>query len=283
MVYKKHILLTMSEQSPGKLNRLLEHLGDADLVSSRWLRANGYGTSLVARYVHSGWLVSPARGAYMRAGAKPSWDGVLYSLQQHEGLSLHAGGRFALTWFGHAHYLEVGAPSAVDLYGPDRLPPWANRLGLAEQFHPRGKGPFAAGPSSLGASTPEEDLYAFGLERHADSSMVGEVVFSSPERAILELCDGTPGAALAYEADAAIQGLAGLRPELASRLLQQCRSIKAKRLFLALADRHEHPWFARLELGSVELGSGKRMFVPGGRMNAKYGISLPTDLDEQLG
>ncbi|WP_197668817.1 MULTISPECIES: AbiEi antitoxin N-terminal domain-containing protein [unclassified Halomonas] len=40
---------------------MLASLGDSDLVSSRWLQAHGYSRSLVARYVASGWLVSPAR------------------------------------------------------------------------------------------------------------------------------------------------------------------------------------------------------------------------------
>src|SRR5258708_4577084 len=59
----------MSDQNTAKLNLLLAELGDTRLVSSRWLRAHGYSNSLVARYVSSGWLVSPARGVYIRKGA----------------------------------------------------------------------------------------------------------------------------------------------------------------------------------------------------------------------
>ncbi|MGN5612812.1 hypothetical protein GS641_13335, partial [Xanthomonas hortorum pv. gardneri] len=49
----------MDAQNSGKLNRLLAELDDTRLVSSRWLRAHGYSNSLVARYVGSGWLLSP--------------------------------------------------------------------------------------------------------------------------------------------------------------------------------------------------------------------------------
>ena len=46
----------MSEQNGSKVNRLLRELGDADLASARWLRAQGYSSSLLARYVRSaGW------------------------------------------------------------------------------------------------------------------------------------------------------------------------------------------------------------------------------------
>jgi len=53
--------MTVDTQNNGKLNRLLADLGDTHLVSSRWLRSHGYANRLVARYVSSGWLVSPAR------------------------------------------------------------------------------------------------------------------------------------------------------------------------------------------------------------------------------
>ncbi len=45
---KAVFLMTMSDQNPGKLNRLLADLGDTRVVSSRWLRAHGYSNSLVA-------------------------------------------------------------------------------------------------------------------------------------------------------------------------------------------------------------------------------------------
>jgi len=108
-------------------------------------------------------------------------------------------------------------------------------------------------------------------------------VFSTPERAILELCDETPDSALVNEANALMQGLATLRPQLVSALLEHCDSVKTKRLFLALADRHRHAWLAHVSLQNVDLGSGKRVLVKGGKLNAKYQITLPADLDEQLG
>lgn len=273
----------MSERNQGKLYQLVKSLGDADLVSARWLRAHGYSTSLVARYVRSGWLRSPARGVYGPARGVLGWDGVLRSLQQREGLRLHAGGRFALAWRGHEHYLRLGEAARITLYGPDRLPGWVSQLPLAERFEACGRGPFAPTELRFTADMGDEALFAQGLERHAGSSSVGDVVIASVERAMLELCDAKPGAALIHEADAVMQGLAGLRPNLLGRLLQQCRSVKAKRLFLALAERHAHPWLARISLDAIDLGSGKRVLVPGGRLHPKYLITLPRNLDEQLG
>ncbi|MGE8453882.1 MAG: AbiEi antitoxin N-terminal domain-containing protein, partial [Pseudomonadales bacterium] len=98
----------MSVRKSEKLNSLLAGLGDSDLVSSSWLKAHGYSSNLVARYIASGWLESPARGIYQRRGGRLTWAAVVRALQEGERLPLHVGGRFALAWHGHEHYLRLG-------------------------------------------------------------------------------------------------------------------------------------------------------------------------------
>lgn len=274
----------MSKQNASKLNRLLHDLGDDELVSARWLRANGYSTSLVARYVRSGWLTSPARGVYAPARTSSlSWNGVLRSLQMREGLRLHAGGRFALAWQGHEHYLRLGESPTVTLYGDDRAPGWLANLAMPETFLHLGAGPFPPTETDFTNGTSDEVLYRDGLLRLDTSSNGGPVVMSTPERAMLELCATKADTGLVLEADAVMQSLAGLRPDLVEGLLRNCRSVQAKRLFLALAERHGHPWLARVDLQGVDLGSGNRVLVEGGRLHRKYQITLPRELDEALG
>jgi hypothetical protein len=272
----------MSEQKTTKINQLLRTLDDTRLVTSRWLQAQGYARSLVARYVASGWLVSPARGVYQRAGGVLRWESVLNTLQCQEGLAVHAGGRFALAQQGHEHFLRLGEAATVTLYGAVRLPGWVGKLKLSEHFDHRGRGPFDQALPDL-ATASDESLQACGLSRVTTDSGTRPVVLAMPERAILELCDEPPSATLVYEADALMQGLTTLRPHLLGVLLGQCRSIKAKRLFLALAERHHHAWWSRLNLDKLDLGSGKRVLVQGGRLHPTYQITLPADLDEQLG
>lgn len=272
----------MSDQNAGKLNRLLAELGDTRLVSSRWLRARGYSNSLVARYVSSGWLVSPARGAYMRRGGHLQWDGVVRSLQAGEGMPLHVGGRFALTLQGHEHYLRLGDAGTITLYGPERLPGWVGKLPLQERFAFLGKGPFDLPPVSFAVEMSESELAEQGLARHQGGAGADALVCSTPERAMLELCDGVSDAALVYEADALMQAMTTLRPQRVGLMLRHCGSIKAKRLFLALAERHRHAWLAHVPLEGVDLGRGKRALVPGGRLHPTYQITLPGDLDEHL-
>src|SRR3546814_17672344 len=137
-VHENCILLTMSDQNSGKLNFLLAGLGDTRLISSRWLRAYGYSNSLVARYVSSGWLVSPARGVYMRKGGHLQWEGVVRSLQIGAEVPLHVGGRFALSLEGHEHYLRLGDAGTITLYGPARPPGWLGKLSVERTEENRG-------------------------------------------------------------------------------------------------------------------------------------------------
>lgn len=273
----------MAEQNRQKLNRLLAELGDADFVSARWLRSHGYSTALVAGYVKNGWLQSPARGVYMAAAGVATWEGALHSLQQRERLRLHAGARFALALYGHEHYLRMQGVREVTLYGPDRLPGWATTLALDVRFVHVGLGPFPPAGLTLSANTSDEELHAEGLERLVVSSTTDCVVVANAERAMLELCHAARDAADVHEAHATLQGMSGLRPSEVNALLRRCQSIKAKRLFLALADRANHAWLEHLDMEGVDLGRGKRALFPGGRLDPRYQITLPADLESSLG
>jgi len=78
-----------------------------------------------------------------------------------------------------------------------------------------------------------------------------------------------------------MENLATLRSDMVQILLQVYRSIKVKRLFLTMAERHGHPWVSELDLSKVDLGKGKRMIAPGGRYDSKYRITVPIDRYEE--
>lgn len=275
-------LFTVSEHIEKKLNRLLAQLGEGWLVTTRWLTARSYSGSLLSRYVSSGWLRSPAHGVYCRPGSTLSWQSVVFSLQRLEGLPVHVGGRYAMTWRGLDHYLRFG-PATVTLFGAAHLPAWANRLGLSERFELRSDAKLGFPALARASLEDAKALRENGLESLPGQLPTCPIVVSMAERAILELLVEAPGRTSIGEADAILQGLAGLRPVLVSRLLHRCRSVKVKRLFLSLAERHGHAWFQHLDLDGVDLGRGKRVLVPGGQLHPKYQITLPADLDEQLG
>ena len=65
-------------------------------------------------------------------------------------------------------------------------------------------------------------------------------------------------------------------------LLVICRSIKVKRLFMYMAEKQEHSWVSELEPSRIDFGKGKRMIVPNGRYDRKYGITVPKDFNEEI-
>jgi len=75
-----------------------------------------------------------------------------------------------------------------------------------------------------------------------------------------------------------MEGLANLSPRRMQKLLVGCRSVKVKRLFFFFADRHQHRWLKQLDKSKVDLGSGKRMLVRGGKFDRTYQITVPEDL-----
>ena len=79
-----------------------------------------------------------------------------------------------------------------------------------------------------------------------------------------------------------MEGLNNLRPASVQKLLEACKSIKVKRLFLYMADKANHDWVRYLNLDNVDLGSGKRSIVADGIYVAKYQITVPKALESMV-
>jgi hypothetical protein len=105
---------------------------------------------------------------------------------------------------------------------------------------------------------------------------------SSPERAILELLDEVPQRETFHQADVLMEGLRNLSPRRLHTLLVECRSVKVKRLFLWFAERHNHAWLKGLDRKGIDLGQGKRMLVRGGKLDTKFNITVPENLDASV-
>jgi hypothetical protein len=46
-----------------------------------------------------------------------------------------------------------------------------------------------------------------------------------------------------------------------------------------VSDAGNHAWLQKLDRAAVDLGKGKRMLVPGGKLDTKYNITVPENLD----
>nr|WP_246699520.1 type IV toxin-antitoxin system AbiEi family antitoxin domain-containing protein [Rhizobium sp. BK538] len=99
-----------------------------------------------------------------------------------------------------------------------------------------------------------------------------------PERAFCELLDLLPSKETFHEADVLMESVRTLSPKRVQEVLEACRGVKVKRLFLWFA-AFAHPWFGRLDLKRLDLGRGKRQIAVGGRLDSKYQITVPETLD----
>lgn len=277
----------MSEQNTGKLKQLERLLPEGLLVDSAWLSARDYYTSLRTKYVSSGWLEQPARRVYRRPRGQLSWQQVVVSLQTLLDHRLAVGGRTALELQGYAHYLSQGG-SEVHLHGPTKPPNWLAALPLKERFVYRNSTPLFGSdldevdfPPLVPDADKQGDrpLQEAGLRSIAWGQWDWPLTVSAPERAILELLNELPDHESFHQVDVLMEGLSDLAPRRLQKLLIRCRSVKVKRLFFFVADRHRHAWLKHIERAAIDLGSGKRMLVKGGRYDPAYQITVPKELD----
>ena len=225
------------------------------------LKAEGFSQSLIAKYKQLGWLSSFGDGAVIKRGETPTILGGLYALQHDMGLSVHLGGLSSLELLGRAHFVRPGA-QRVWLFGvPKRLPRWFTN-------HDWG-GELNYTSAALVSDMESETL----IEYRGGGGFV--VRISNELRAVFEVLACVPDRVGVEEAGELVRGLTASNPQKVSELLRACKSIKAKRLFLALADAAGHAWMRHLDLTSVDLGRGPRTLVRGGKLHKKYRITLP--------
>jgi hypothetical protein len=233
----------MPYEKTSKINRLVSQWPRGTPAAASYLNTKGFSHDLLTQYKKSGWIQSFGRGAYVLSGDRVEWPGAVYALQKQLGLNVHPGGKTALELKGYGHYLPSGKRT-IFLYATQGLvlPAWFKGERKEKEF---------------------------------------TVKVSAAERAAMEMLHLVPGRVGFDEALRIMESLATLRSEMVQEMLCACRSIKVKRLFLAMAERHGHPWVSELDLSLVDLGKGKRMIVPGGRYDKKYQITVPLDSYEE--
>ena len=244
-----------------KLSDLLAKWPKGVVATLPWLKEQGVSPDLVKKYQRSSWVRRIERGAYGRLEDTVDWTGALHAVQYQLKLPVHLGAKRALELQGYGHFVRMREGGTLRLYAPrgTRLPTWFARhdwgvnllLTAADRF-----------PGGMGAGLTERPSGDFSLR------------LSAPERAMLETLDDVPRRQSFEEARLLMGGLATLRPEVVQELLEACRSVKAKRLFLFLAEEADHAWLKELSLSKVDLGKGKRSIVKGGRLDPKYQITV---------
>ena len=230
---------------------------------STWLEGQGVYRQLAGTYVKSGWIERIGQVAFKRAGENVDWNGGLYTLQTQLNMSVHPAGKTALQLLGSAHYLPANFKQAkIVLFGAknEKLPEWFKNYKWEVDVRYVMTGLFG-------------DETGQGLTTYNSGNY--EIKISSAERAVIELCYNVPIRESFDELDQIMSGLTTLRPRMVQELLEKCRSVKTKRLFMYLAEKHDHAWVKKIILGKVNFGKGKRSLCNNGHYDSKYKIVVP--------
>lgn len=246
-----------------KINNLRQHSSNNGILLTSWLEKIGFSRSEISNYVESGWLERITTGVYKFAGDRPSLLGILGSYGCQANLKYHIGAESALELKGFSHYVSMGKPQAV-VYAPIRpsLPKWIGNVDLDMQL----------------VSVSTKIFGEYGIEQMDYQGL--SIMVSSPERAIMECISLAPKHYNLTDVFYIFEMLTSLRASMVQQLLESCTSVKVKRLFLYMAEKSRHRWFAKLDISRINLGSGTRSFEKGGVKNAKYDIVIPKELAE---
>lgn len=249
----------MSVQNGSKLNRLILSWPKGAVYTTEWMVEQGFSRSLINKYKKGHWLSSIVRGAYTLPGDKVNWTGGLFAVQRQLKLNIHAGGKTALQLKGLAHYISPEIKK-IYLFGvaKQKLPAWFKNFDWGVEVDYTITNLFS------------KDIGLFDYDYGNFT-----IKISSAERAIMETLYLIPQKQTFDESSLLMEHLLTLRPDLIRELLECATSIKMKRLFLYLAEKNNLPWLDRLDLSKVDTGSGKRVIIPGGTLNNKYGITVP--------
>jgi hypothetical protein len=244
-----------------KIQKMLTLHKQGTVFLASWLEGASISRNLQAYYRRSGWLKAIGTGAFIRPNDTVEWQGGLYALQTQANSPIHVGAMTALAMQGMAHYIRMGRETAYLFASPKTpYPTWFKNhdWGTDIQF--------------VRTSMLSEEL---GITEHQEKTF--SLRISSPERAILECLYLAPEKLDLVECYQVMEGLTTLRPKLLQSLLEQCGSIKVKRLFLYMAKKAGHDWFKRLDTEKLELGTGSRTITKG-VYNAEFSIMIPEEL-----
>lgn len=244
-----------------KINNIRQRTASNGILLTSWLVKQGVSRSEISDYVESGWLLRISTGVYKFAGDIPTLYGVLASYQAQNDLKYHIGAATALELKGFSHYINMGKPTAV-IFAPVKppLPKWINQAELDMN-------PLEVSSKVIGEK---------GVEQIEYNGMT--LTVSSPERAIMECLLLSPMRYDLMDIYYLMEMLTSLRVSLVQQLLEDCTSVKVKRMFLFMAEKARHRWFSKLDLSRISLGSGTRSFAKGGVKIAAYDIVVSKEL-----
>ena len=245
-----------------KLNRLISEWPRGTVAVSSYLNEQSFSHELIRAYKNSNWIEPVGRGAFILRGDKVDWSGALYALQTQLNLNVHAGAKTALEMKGLAHYISPQRHK-IFLYGKNsqKLPAWFKKHSWNGQQ-------IVYSSTKLFPDSFDNGLTQFNYSEYF-------IQISAPERAVMEMLYFVPDRVTFEEAVLIMENLTSLRPQLVQSLLVNCNFVKVKRLFMYMAELHEHPWVYQIDASEIDFGKGKRLIVKNGMLDKKHMITVP--------
>ncbi len=244
-----------------KINSLRQQTPSIGILLTSWLEKSGFSRNEVSNYLKSGWLQRITTGVYQFTGDTPSLYGALASYQKQVAMKYHVGAASALELKGFSHYITMGKPDAV-VFSPVKppLPKWLNDAELDMNL----------------VEVSTKVIGDIGIEQMDYQGQA--LTVSSPERAIMECVLLSPSHYDLMDVYYLMEMLTSLRASLVQQLLENCTSVKVKRMFLYMAEKARHRWFAKLDRSRISLGSGTRSYAKNGVKIGAYDIVIPKEL-----
>ena len=238
------------------LNQILQKIPHNTVVTSVWLNQQGISNSLIHSYKKNNWFKSFGTGAYLKLNDNVELNGALYAVQTQLNLSFHIGGVSALSVHGINHNISFSRKTYIFGLCREKLPRWFN-----EKYNENTE-------IVKTALLPEN----VGFEDNNDKDFATKI--STKERALFEMIYLAPNKSSLNEVYQLMESMPVLKPKLLQELLENCSSIKVKRVFLYIAEKLNYPWFKKLDISKVDLGKGKRTIEKGGKLDKKYNIVI---------
>ena len=253
---------------PSRINKILLEWLKHDVHSLHWMTKRNVQRGLVQFHHRSGLLERIGPGIYKKGGDKADWSSIVRLLQEELGKNVHVSSRTALELGGVAHFGNVSDHPSIFLtiYDQNKLPAWLKKIDT--------NGEFVIKKSSLFKE-------AFFLKNRENFLMKHEIITginikaSCRELAILEFIDHIDLKNSLETAENHVNMLYGARSKVIQLLLENCTSIKVKRVFLYLSEKTGNNYFKHLDLKKIDLGKGKRQIVKHNAMlDKKYMITV---------
>ena len=170
-----------------------------------------------------------------------------------------------MSLLGRSHYLDLSTKK-VTLFGgkAEKLPAWFRKhdWGVAIDYHPS-----LFLPADLSLTDLDVEQHSFSIKVSNAARAIMECLYLAPARQELTEC---------YQL---MESLNNLRPDVVESLLENCQSIKVKRLFLYMATKAKHDWLQYVDTTKVDLGRGKRAITKNGVYVPTYQITVPRELE----